>query len=385
MPLKPESVNRGRPGWHYGRVTHRFASIAYVAARRAVNRVTGLAPLAYMPRRGRNAGEPPTLGLVGWYGHGNYGDELFLEVFREHLQPFLTLDVLLDGSGRRSIGRRLGSTIRASDAILIGGGDLVIPWPTWTRYWDRTYLRRPVFIAGIGVPTWQKPDDGAVKRLRRFFQHPSVRLIGARDPESSTWIEDHLEPSASVVTTPDLVCGLTLPTVERPTDPPIFGVAVRDRNHPDDLSNVRRMCERAAELGYRVRRIVLATGHTRQKDLVATNELGLFGTELVASDDVDTISRAIGECTVMASMKFHGVVVATMYGVPSIVLMPTAKNRNFARAIGRPDFLSAFSNPDLPDLVTREVRPVPPEVRDRLRREVTAHLADLRRRIETAS
>lgn len=347
--------------------------------------MAALDPLAYVPRRAREPGQPPTLGLVGYYGHGNYGDELFLEVFREHLEPALALDVVLDGRGSRSLRRRLGSTIRDSDAILIGGGDLVISWPTRTRYWDRTYLRRPVFIAGIGVPTWRKPDDDSVRQLRRFFQHPSVRLIGSRDPESSSWIADRLEPSAPVITAPDLVCGLTLPSVERPADPPIFGVAVRGRNHRDDLSNVRRMCHRAAELGYRVRRIVLATGQMRQKDLAATAELGLSDTELVDSDDLNTISRAIGECTVMASMKFHGVVVATMYGVPCIVLMPTAKNRNFIRAIGRPDLLSAFSNPELPDLVTREVRPLRADIRHRLRHDVTAHLADLRRRIETES
>jgi polysaccharide pyruvyl transferase WcaK-like protein len=347
--------------------------------------MTALDPLAYVPRGAREPGQPPAVGLVGYYGHGNYGDELFLEVFREHLEPALALDVVLDSPGHASIRRRLGSTIRDSDAILIGGGDLVISWPTWTRYWDRTYLRRPVFIAGIGVPTWRKPDDDSVRQLRRFFQHSSVQLIGARDPESSAWITDHLEPFAPVVTAPDLVCGLTMPTVERPADPPIFGVAVRGRSHLDDMSHVRRMCERAAEMGYRVRRIVLATGQTRENDLVATRELGLPQTELVASDDLDTISRAIGECTLMASMKFHGVVVATMYGVPCIVLMPTAKNRNFIRAIGRPDLLSAFSNPELPDLVTRDMPPVSADVRRQLRHDVTAHLADLRGRIETAS
>jgi len=58
---------------------------------------------------------------------------------------------------------------------------------------------------------------------------------------------------------------------------------------------------------------------------------------------------------------------------------------NFIRAIGRPDLLSLYSNPELPDLVTRDVPPVSADVRRQLRHDVTAHLADLRRRIETAS
>jgi polysaccharide pyruvyl transferase WcaK-like protein len=189
-----------------------------------------------------------------------------------------------------------------------------------------------------------------------------------------------------VATAPDLVCALTLPPADRPADPPIFGVAVRQRATVDDFSQVRRLAERATALGYRVRRIVLATGRTRVRDLEATARLGLEGTELVASDDLAVISRAIGECTAMASMKFHGVVVAAMYGVPALVMMPTAKNRYFLDLIGRPDLLTGFNHPDLPDLVTRDPVPIAAPVRERLRDQATAGLADLRRAIlETAA
>lgn len=46
-------------------------------------------------------------------------------------------------------------------------------------------------------------------------------------------------------------------------------------------------------------------------------------------------------------MKFHGTVVATMYGVPSTVLIPTNKNRNFMNRIGRGDLLSRYDDPTL--------------------------------------
>src|SRR5262245_4076472 len=47
------------------------------AGRRMVRRVTRFDPLARVPRRPRPAGAPPTIAVVGWFGHGNYGDELF--------------------------------------------------------------------------------------------------------------------------------------------------------------------------------------------------------------------------------------------------------------------------------------------------------------------
>ena len=353
---------------------------------RSVRRgVASLQPLAYLPRSPRPAGSPPRLGLVGFFGHGNYGDELFVEVFREHLAPAFELDVVLDPA-RPRLERWLGADVRRCDAILVGGGDLASPW-SFSRYWDRAYLTRPTFIAGIGVPTStvRTAVPSVVRRMGGFMRHPSVRFIGVRDVESATWIRANLAPVAPVEVAPDLVCALTLPHAERPPGRPILGVAVRSRSQPDDLSHVRRLCGRAKELGYDVRLIVLATGAVRGRDQAAVERLGLADAELVSTDDLSAISRAIGECTVLASMKFHGVVVATMYGVPTIALMPTAKTRNFLRGIGRLDLLSMYSNPDLPDRLTPDLAPIAAETVERLRSEAVAHLADLRSRIEAAT
>jgi polysaccharide pyruvyl transferase WcaK-like protein len=353
--------------------------------RSLLRRVTRFDPIAYVPRGRRTAGARPVVGLVGFFGYGNYGDELFLEVYREHLGPDFELRSLLDPAASSSIAQRLGAGVRASDAIVIGGGDILIPWATSSRYWERTYLRRPVFVAGVGVPAWREPVPHVVAGLGSFFRHPNMQFVGTRDPESTDWIEANLHPRVPVATAPDLVCGLTLPPVERPAGQPIFGVAVRSRNQPDDLTHVRRLCDRAVELGYRVRRIVLATGRVRERDDVATEGLDLPDTELVSSDDLDVISRAIGECTAISSMKFHGVVVATMYGVPAIATMPTTKTRNFMRRIDRPDLLSAYSNPELPAVLRPDLAPIAEETRLRLRSEAVAHLADLRAKLLIAT
>jgi len=341
-----------------------------------IRRITD--PLAYLPAPARPATDHPVAGLVGFYGWGNYGDELFFQVFEQHLADPIRLRKVLNPDAGRFRGRQLGPAVRESDAMVIGGGDIVIPWSTYSRYWERVFLRRPVFVAGVGVPTWGEALPQAVDRLRGFFQHASVRSIGTRDETSAQWIRDNLRPHAPVMAAPDLVCALRLPPVERPADPPIFGVAVRRRSGPDDLTQVRLLCERAVALGYRLRRIVLATGATRVRDLAATRELGFDDTELVSSDNLDDITRAIGECTAMASMKFHGVVVAAMYGVPAFVMMPTAKNRYFMEDIGRPDLVSRYNDPTLPERLTRDPKPIDEEVRRRLREGAEASLRELR-------
>src|SRR5215210_8078598 len=122
-------------------------------ARRVYRGLARIDPLAFGPPPQRPRGSRPRVGLVGFYGHGNYGDELFREVFCEHLGESVELRTVLD-AGPRGIADRLGGRVRASDAILIGGGDILNPWSMATPYWVRSYLRRPVFIAGVGVPTW---------------------------------------------------------------------------------------------------------------------------------------------------------------------------------------------------------------------------------------
>lgn len=323
----------------------------------------------------------PRVGLVGFFEWGNYGDELFVDVYREHLGSHVGLKTVFDVTRRPFTSSPLSRVVSRNDAIVIGGGDIVIPWTAESPYWSREFLARPVFVAGVGVPTWRPPTRGAVQRLRRFFRHSSVRFINARDVESQRWLEERLEPNVPVILSPDLVCALTLPEVIRPSDPPILGVAVRNRNPGDDFTHVERLGARAIELGYRVRRIVLANRQKLAADLEVTERLNIPGSELVVSDDLTTITRAIGECTVFASMKFHGMVVATMYGIPTLSLMGTDKNRNFLRRIDRLDLRTSYSDPELPDRLEAGLAPIDPATVVDLRTEATAMLTDLRSRL----
>lgn len=332
-------------------------------------------PLSYRLDAGRPPTDEPHVGLVGFYGYGNYGDELFLEALTSAFGPSIDVKSLMGPSWLRLPALRRG--VLDSDVVVIGGGDLLRPWAV-TRYWRPILLRRPVFVAGVGVPTWGGTNPDVVDRMRTFFRHRNVRGIAARDKQSAAWIRDSLDPKVPVRVTPDLVCSLDLPTAPRPGGSPIFGVSVRRRETRDDLTQVRRLCQRAISMGYRLRRIILATGRVREHDIEATAALGFEDTELISSNDLDEISRAIGECTVFATMKFHGVVVATMCGVTPIAMMPSAKTRNFIADIGRPDLLTHFEAEDLPDHLLPEMAPVAQGVRDRLRNGAAEYLRDLR-------
>ena len=174
---------------------------------------------------------------------------------------------------------------------------------------------------------------------------------------------------------------LPLPAVERPADPPILGIVVRWREGGDDYTAVRALAERGRELATDCARSCSRPGMCAPATSGALDELGLDDVERIASDDLDVLTRAIGECTMLASHKFHGTVVAVSYGIPSISMSTTDKNRNLLRRLGRPDLVCAFDDPSLPDRLARPPAPIDLAVRDEMAIEATASLERLRERI----
>jgi polysaccharide pyruvyl transferase WcaK-like protein len=128
----------------------------------------------------------------------------------------------------------------------------------------------------------------------------------------------------------------------------IFGLVTR-KQKPGSIGwkNVANLCDRAKMLGYRLRLIILGTGPVGEEDREGAKEFEYPGLEVVTSEDVNDLTRAIGECTVLASMKFHGCVVAFMYGVPTIGLITTDKFRNFYKLTERPELLGHHRHTDL--------------------------------------
>lgn len=317
------------------------------------------------------------IGLVGFFGWGNFGDELFVETYKASLEPEFEVKVVHDLIKKPYFSRPIDEMIGDCDAFVIGGGDLIIPWALSGLYWREEFLKKPVIINSVGVPTWGGYNKDVVLKLREFVNHENVQYVSARDPESAQWIEKHLH-CTKVVEAPDMVCALDLPAVNKPVEP-ILGIVTRHRRSgSDDYSKVYELCERASSYGYKIRHIILGNGFTGQNDQSTADEFNFPGKEKFYSEDIWDQCRAIGECTILASMKFHGSVVAAMYGVPSIVLSPTDKSRNFMRRIEREDLLSNLNDKMLADHFSPFVARVPSLSRELLRKQAQSGLTKLK-------
>lgn len=287
------------------------------------------------------------IGLVGYFGWGNFGDELFLEAHRQHLGEEFELEVIHDLLSEPYFSRPVEEMIAPYDAILIGGGDLINPVRVSGLYWKEAFLTKPVFVFGIGVPSAKWARNDVIDTYRRFFQHPNCHLVVPRDIESYNWIKSNICPSGQLAWFPDPVCSLKLPAATKAKEKTLGVVMRSHRSLSEDLSSVRTMIDKAKDMGYVVKHLVLANLQLGQADLEMARSIAKSDEEIITSESLDSLCTSIASCSLLASIKFHGMVVATMYGVPTIAMSVTPKNRNFLRMIERPEMLRGYTDKDL--------------------------------------
>lgn len=302
------------------------------------------------------------IGLVGFFGWGNFGDELFLRAHQQHLGDLFELEVIHDIHREPYFSKPVQEMIAPYDAILIGGGDLINPVRVSGLYWQEAFLTKPVFVFGLGVPNVKWSRANVIDVYRRFFQHPNCNLVVARDVESFNWLKTNVDPTCELTWFPDPVCSLKLPAAKKNEDK-VLGVVMRShRSLKEDFSVLRHMLEKAKKMDYQVKHLVLANLKLGKDDFDMARKIARNDEEIIVSESLDYLCQMIGSCSFLASIKFHGLVVATMYGVPTIAMSVTLKNRNFLRMIERPEMLCGYGSEGLSDRLPHSPTRVPQHI-----------------------
>lgn len=320
------------------------------------------------------------IGVVGYFGYGNYGDELFLDVYRKY---FYDCDIhVLCNKPDNPVYPENMQTISQCDAIIIGGGDLFIPKYFAQTYFDNRYLDRPIYFHCIGVPQWIGEDPKIIVRMAEFVQHPNVRKINVRDIESQDWVKSRLQPNIEIDCSVDMVFAHDLPAVKREKGQKILGLIMRKLTLDETKwNNISAFLDRARGYGYKIHNIVLGTGQTRDDDLAFLQECPYQHMTLVDPNDLHGLALAIGACDIVASTKFHGCVVATSYGIPAITLTTTNKFISLCRIIERPDLLTHYIHNDLVERLPKYMAPIPSLTRLSLKMEAHQAMVSLRRAV----
>jgi len=318
------------------------------------------------------------IGLVGYFGWGNFGDELFLKAHHEHLGQDFELEIVHDLLCEPYFSKPIEEVVKKYDAFLIGGGDLLNPVRVSPLYWQMEYLKKPVFVYGLGVPNVKWNRANVLDKYRSFFQHPNCKLVVPRDIESYNWIKENIQPTGHLEWFPDPVCAMARPQ-PIPPEKKTFGVVMRKhRSLSEDLAHVRVMIDKAKEMDYHIKHIVLGNNDIGSGDYEMAQSIAKEGEEIFYSTSLDEMCQALSSCSLLASIKFHGMIVAAMYGVPSIAMSVTPKNRNFLRMLERTEMLVSYTNVDLFKRVSYFPAKIPNPVRYKLSKAAKAGYARLK-------
>jgi polysaccharide pyruvyl transferase WcaK-like protein len=321
----------------------------------------------------------PKVGLVGYFGWGNFGDELFIKAHRQHLTDLVELQVVHDMLEAPYFSREALDRISSFDGFLIGGGDLVNPRAFSTLYWREEYLRKPVFVHSIGCPSLQIQQSPSILKFRTFFGSPSIKHVNLRDIESKNYFDSVIRSACETTHCPDAVFALNMPASSKPQDR-VLGVVLRQHKSLEDdtYPDVRHAIHEAKSLGYKVRLIVAATGTLGSADYELTKSFAREDETIVYCEDLDDICAAIGSCSLVLSMKFHVVVVGALYGVPVIQLSSTQKNSNLFRLMQRPDLRRNHVDNNLWRAIPPTPAPIHTVLIQRLKRSAYAGYEQLR-------
>lgn len=311
------------------------------------------------------------IALIGYFGWGNFGDELFLSMHHQMLSDTYDLFTANDLTKEPYFSFPMSELIEKSDAFLIGGGDLLNPLRVSPLYWKMEYLQKPVFIYGLGVPRQTFDRSKVIAHYKEFMQHPNCKLIVARDIESYTWIKNNIDPGDKLAWYPDPVCALNRPPATPPKEKTL-GVVMREHRSLDpDMVPIQDLITQARGMGYKIKHLVLANMELGKGDLERAKMIASEGDEIFYSDSLDEMCQAISSCSILATIKFHGLIVATMYGIPSIAMSVTPKNLNFLRMIDRSEMAASYTNPNLKDHLPHYPAPIHQLVRGNLFRRST--------------
>lgn len=303
------------------------------------------------------------VGLVGFFGWGNYGDELMRTVWQTQL-PFET-GLVHDIMGKPYFTRAVSSIAQEFDAFVIGGGDLILPRRVSALYWNRAWLTKPCFVAGIGVAledSATRPDVGP--RIGAFLENANVHHISTRDAASAQWIKDHA-PTTDPGTSPDLAFALPLETHDDAahtpppsTGPRRMGIVVRKNLTPEIAPAVERMTNWARARGMTAEFLVAALG-SEADDELATITRHWPDSPVRVEPSVSAITRALRDYDVVASAKFHVSLMAVRQGVPVVTLRSTHKITQLAGQLQDPGLAELISSEhpdeDIDRLVQRSI------------------------------
>lgn len=267
------------------------------------------------------------IGVLGWYGHGNIGDEAMLEGLQYLLERYFGCHdfLVMTSSETPTIPMFNPSSANSCDLFLLGGGELISPRRIWldTGDWQRQ-VTVPKAIVGCGV-NGKKLDHRVWKGLEDF------KYIGLRDDTACGFLSrsGQLRSRIHLMLDPSLILSSKYRIVWNaknrvagvvPTEKKIAtrGEGILSTNIIEESK--RQLKHELHQDGMREVKL-FAFGEEDNGDLETCRRLAEylrpdFGVTISRPVEVIDALHGLAECSKIYAYRLHGMLLAYSLGVP---------------------------------------------------------------------
>jgi glycosyltransferase involved in cell wall biosynthesis/MoaA/NifB/PqqE/SkfB family radical SAM enzyme len=282
------------------------------------------------------------IGIIGWYGHGNAGDERILYC----LKRFFDGHELLATAGFSDAARKIDA-LNSCDYVLLGGGGLILRGINKHADLIRS-IRPPLGCVGLGVEACHEDNAEFVAALKEKSE-----FILVRDPESRELLQNHFR----VIVGPDLTHLYPFDVVD-PVEADTCGLSFRPWSDPKwepekACETIKRRFARLLPLPF-----YLEQGKENDHDVLSPL-LGQVNDGIPLPD----LHRL---CRYVIGMRFHSLVFACQMGIPFVSLSYQPKNERFCKALGMDDLSVSFDDMTCLDAAISTLKATYGDLREKL-------------------
>lgn len=284
----------------------------------------------------------PTIGLSGYFGYQNLGDEWFVWTWQDLFRGVANIHVI-----------HPLEEVSHLDGVIIGGGDIIMPGFVNNAYFRQELFAKPCWVYGAGIPNDIGWNDASIRDYKELFK--KAEGVYLRDPVSVSICKSRLGIDAVEVV--DIAWGGPLPDCGKylradfaygnPTTKHVYtwmGLSIRPESfvvgqfmHFVDLVNIayrsmglRTMCiplhpTDMADLGdCRLHELLVTAVNTSGRRLeCAPDYIHIYPQNAYLQQRMGGISR----CDVYVTTRYHGAIAALRYRVPPVVFADAASNK----------------------------------------------------------
>jgi len=285
------------------------------------------------------------IGVCGYYGMGNFGDELFLKTFKQifHNHNVFPWSAFVDPN--------------QIDAVIIGGGDLITPYYYNQYYFPPLLENHPTWIYGVGVVDHYNEDTWPVEQIDRHRQRLSkAKKVYLRDDNSARIFKKY-NLHKEVKVAPDVVFAYEQPKypIRKYAGVETIGICVSSY---DDFpfQKIVNLLVKLTQKGYHVFLIpVVNQSNNKYSDYTLCRNIrnALLESNPRAAVtlpyneyDLEMTYSLIQSVDYLISFKLHPALVAIRNEIPTFCFSKMSKVKSLLKMFHLEDFSSDFEIPE---------------------------------------